>query len=343
MKKITKLTSLILTLALILGLTSSLTACKPIEEVTKSSFNITMPDANNLSVKLMSSEVSVTNEGYLTKTLTATVSPATQYNQAVNWSVEWKNANSTWATGKSVSDYVEVVPKSEGSLTATVTCKQAFGEKINVIVTSQMDNTKTATCVCDYKKRLLGFEDVKIGNSELINGSFRLVKTYSQNHDLTLNSVFSDYTYEIGNGTASDFHAYLYLYQDFEDKLADIGVNLDHTQIYMGGDSFIEDANSIHKNQDNVVYVNSYNLFYSGNFLYGLLDTTDRISFNLGNHSKLNNLFNSLGTEYDIGFIRVNYAYGSYDEYVDYPIYLDESVVNLAVSNVALASNNIIF
>ncbi len=342
MKKIKKVMSLILTLALSLGLASSLTACS-VPEV-KDVFTITATEENNLDVKLISSETSTVSEsGYLTQKLTATVSPKTDYNQAVNWSVSWKNANSTWATGKAVSDYVEVVPQSEGSLTATVTCKQAFGEQVNVIVSSQQDSTKRATCVCDYAKRFLGFENVKFGVSEAVDNSFKLVKGYVQNDTITSTPIFSDYTYDVDFGS-SEFTANLFLYQDFEDKLTSVSVGLDFTQKVIQSGFSYEDTNSIHKNEGNVVYVNAYNLFYSGNFLYGLMDVADRVSFNMGNHTKLNNLFNELGTNYDIGFIRIYYNYYyTANTYVDYPIYLDESVVNLAVSNVSLASNNIVF
>lgn len=342
MKKIKKITSLLLTLALSLGLTSSLTACS-VPEV-KDIFTITAIEDNNLDVKLISSETSTVSEsGYLTQKLTATVSPKTNYNQAVNWSVSWKNAESTWATGKTVTDYVEVVPESEGSLTATVTCKQAFGEQVNVIVSSQQDSTKRATCVCDYAKRFLGFDNVKFGISEAVDNSFKLVKSYSQDTTITSTPIFSDYTYDVSY-SSSEFSARLYLYQDFCDKLSDANVSLDYTQSVIQSGFSYEDINSIHKNEDNVVYVKAYNLFYSGNFLYGLMDSADRVSFNLGNHTKLNNLFNELGTNYDIGFVRISFnGYYTAGGYIDYPIYLDESVAQMAVETVALSSNTVAF
>lgn len=69
-------------------------------------------------------------------TVTATVYPA-DANQNVDWRVEFMNASSTWATGKSVTDYVSVTTETAGSTTATVTCKRPFAEQIKLVCTSQ--------------------------------------------------------------------------------------------------------------------------------------------------------------------------------------------------------------
>ena len=69
-------------------------------------------------------------------TVTATVYPA-DANQNVDWWVEFMNASSTWATGKSVTDYVSVTTETAGSTTATVTCKRPFAEQIKLVCTSQ--------------------------------------------------------------------------------------------------------------------------------------------------------------------------------------------------------------
>lgn len=89
-------------------------------------------------------------------TLTATITPVTADNKNVNWSVAWVNASSSWAIGKTVTDYVTVAPtsSSSGSLTATVACKQAFGEQIIVTCTSQQNSDIKATCTVDYRERL---------------------------------------------------------------------------------------------------------------------------------------------------------------------------------------------
>ena len=68
-------------------------------------------------------EAATASEGI---TLTATVSPETADNKAVDWSVSFVNPSSSWASGKSVTDYVTVTPTSDGALTANVNCLKAF-------------------------------------------------------------------------------------------------------------------------------------------------------------------------------------------------------------------------
>ena len=89
--------------------------------------------------------------------LTATITPADAANKKVDWTIAFKNASSTWATGKTVTDYVTVMPTSEGSLTARVECKAAFGTQIVVTVTSRENRSASATCTADYQQRLLGY------------------------------------------------------------------------------------------------------------------------------------------------------------------------------------------
>lgn len=87
-----------------------------------------------------------------TKTITASVYP-TSATSRLQWSIAWKNPNSTWASGKNISDYLAVNVSSTKS-TATVVCRQAFGEQ--AIVTAKCDDlSKTVTV--DYTERLLSF------------------------------------------------------------------------------------------------------------------------------------------------------------------------------------------
>ena len=97
-------------------------------------------------------EVSNASEGI---TLTATISPETADNKAVDWSVAFANQSSSWAEGKNVADYVTVMPSSDGALTANVNCLKAFGEQIKVTVTSRVNSDAKAECTLDYARRIL--------------------------------------------------------------------------------------------------------------------------------------------------------------------------------------------
>ena len=90
--------------------------------------------------------------------LTATVLPADAADKTVKYSVAWSNANSTWAKGKTVTDYVSVTQASTGSLIATAACKQAFGEPIVVTVTSNNNSSAKATATLHYKQKVAYFQ-----------------------------------------------------------------------------------------------------------------------------------------------------------------------------------------
>lgn len=90
-------------------------------------------------------------------TVTAIIRPVEALNRQVDWSVEWKNASSAWATGKTVTDYVTVTPKSDGAATATVACKQAFCEQIILTCSSRYAPDTKDTATIDYMKKVTGF------------------------------------------------------------------------------------------------------------------------------------------------------------------------------------------
>lgn len=83
--------------------------------------------------------------GVLQQTLTATVLPATAENKAVDWSVAWSDSSNK----TTVTDYVTVTPKTDGSTTATVSCYQPFTGNIVITVTTR-DGGYTARCICKY-------------------------------------------------------------------------------------------------------------------------------------------------------------------------------------------------
>ena len=69
-----------------------------------------------------------------TVTVKAVIEPADATNQLVDWEIAFVNPSSEWATGKTVTDYVSL--DADNSLTATVTFKEAFGEQICLLYTS---------------------------------------------------------------------------------------------------------------------------------------------------------------------------------------------------------------
>ena len=85
--------------------------------------------------------------------LTATVEPANAEDTKMDWSIAFKNPSSSWATGKTVTDYLTVTPVSDGALEADVKAVKAFGEQIVITCRSRANSEAYATCTVDYIKR----------------------------------------------------------------------------------------------------------------------------------------------------------------------------------------------
>lgn len=171
------------------------------------------------SVKLMADEYEENGVSALAETaytLTATIKPETTSNKLVNWSVAFANAESAWASGKSVTDYVTVTPTSSGALTATVACLAPFGEQIKVTVTSRDNAEAKADCTVDYAKKITDISKLTFtGNGDKTSyGTDDMalsVGAMTLDFDMTATGievvpVYSDYTLE-------DSFSYTYTYQ----------------------------------------------------------------------------------------------------------------------------------
>ena len=90
-------------------------------------------------------------------TVTATVYPEDAANKLLDWTVSFKNASSTWASGKKVTDYVTVTSSSDGAMTAVVQNIAAFGEQVVVKVTSRDNTAAYATLNVEYLQRTTGY------------------------------------------------------------------------------------------------------------------------------------------------------------------------------------------
>lgn len=158
--------------------------------------------------KLMSSEFAAYGVSALAEdayTLTATVYPENASNKALDWSVSFVNASSSWATGKTVTDYVTVTPTSDGALTATVENLGAFGEQIQVKATSRDNPDAYATCTVEYLQRTTGYGvtlsgpnvDVTLKSTGTTTGSVKPVFMATRNVTCTVNVIKSEvYTRE---------------------------------------------------------------------------------------------------------------------------------------------------
>lgn len=95
-----------------------------------------------------------------------TVTPSDATDQSVSLSLAWVNASSSWASGKSVSNYVTLSSNSVNSGSSfTVTCTQAFGEQIRLTATANGSSTGTlsANVTFDYAYRYSGISGLIFG------------------------------------------------------------------------------------------------------------------------------------------------------------------------------------
>lgn len=154
-----------------------------VEETVQTSNPMVISGENGNGISLMKTmltsgdygEYGVSATAETAYTLTATVTPSDAGNQLLDWSIAWVNGNSTWAKGKTVTDYVTVVPVTSGGKTATVSCLQAFGEQIKITVKTKGDASKFANCMVDYAQRVQNVE-LYFGNVPINLGGITTVK-----------------------------------------------------------------------------------------------------------------------------------------------------------------------
>lgn len=110
---------------------------------------------------IISPSISVTNEVALaaavnsdgSQTITATVDKADGADGSLDWSIAFSNPSSTWASGKTLSDYVTMTI-ADDTQSVTLTCLQPFGEQIIVSVQATYYQSATASATVDYIKRI---------------------------------------------------------------------------------------------------------------------------------------------------------------------------------------------
>ncbi|MGN0822851.1 MAG: hypothetical protein ACI4NG_03665, partial [Candidatus Gallimonas sp.] len=138
---------------------------------------VVTPQEGNDGIRLMAEFLpEITGSGDATDyegetlTITATVSPDNSAdNTGLDWSMEFKNPSSAWATGKTLSDYMTLTPSgtdAAGSKKVSVKCLKPFGEQVVITATSQDNPAVTASCTADFAQRIesatLKFGDLNV-------------------------------------------------------------------------------------------------------------------------------------------------------------------------------------
>lgn len=259
---------------------------------------------------------------YDSVTVQATIKPDNATNKNVSWSVAFVDPASSWATGKTVTDYILVTPQAEGSNIATVECLQPFGEQIKITVTSQANANAKAECTLDFAKRIL-------------------------TAPLQVSSHENDDYYEVA---------------DFADEALYLNINLDwklwwdepHPEYtdYTVDDTF-ECTFELFSNEDVVAEFNAdtgmavevatieedrdMDIIYDT-----LLSALGGVDWTVASH--YNALNDWLMSNTDKAMFKIKYkAVGQYSEYeAEVPIYLNAAGLNVLVSSITLNQSSII-
>lgn len=171
-----------------------------------------------VSLSMNAAAVTAAN-GSVSKTLTAYVYPEDAKNKAVDWTIEWLDTEET----KDISDYLTLVPDSDGSATAQLTCLQAFDGEALVTVTSR-EGAFFDTCQVLFVGNLTTLS-VDCDNLTEKTGSFgkyyEIGASNTYTFDITPGNVFGtvgaecNYTFEVkGHGSFKTQTQYYYTVND---------------------------------------------------------------------------------------------------------------------------------
>lgn len=117
----------------------------------------------------------------------AYVYPESAANKTVDFSVAWGNAPTHGS--EQVSNYLTVTPDSDGSTTATVSCKKSFGDDTIIITVTTREGGYTATCTVSFTGIASGIE---------ITSSTATKKSTSERGEYYELGTSKTYTFNIG-------------------------------------------------------------------------------------------------------------------------------------------------
>ena len=147
------------------------------------------------------SGTTVTSDESVDVRIEAYVRPDDAANKKVDFSVSWGTAPTHGS--EPVENYLTVTPDSDGSTTATVSCKKAFGDDTILITVTTREGGYTATCTVTF---------TGIADGISISGSTATKKSSSRRGEY----------YEVGTGKTYTFD--ISLTNAFDDVASDLSV-----------------------------------------------------------------------------------------------------------------------
>lgn len=165
-------------------------------------------DVVDKGIKLYSAEIpraayaanGVSEQAENAYTITAEVSPDYASDKALDWLVSWFNADSEFASGKTVTDYVTITPTADGASSAVCVCLQDFGEPVVITVVSRSNPEVSGVCTVQYYQRIKSCNYVfKFDGEEVTptidNGVYKVDYTGAEkDYIVELSPEYSNYT-----------------------------------------------------------------------------------------------------------------------------------------------------
>ena len=151
--------------------------------------------------------------------LKAIVEPIDTDHPNVEWHIAWKNANSAWAKGKTVTNYVTVTPTINSQI-ANVACLQPFGEQI-YITASSTDFPEIVTrepCTVDYVQKITA---INFNMANIVIGG----NTFTYSVETTDYTIEADISISVSDKISLTNQFVEALYDSFEEHLHDYTSN----------------------------------------------------------------------------------------------------------------------
>lgn len=139
-------------------------------EISENESGAFISEITEYGVKLASAKISranynaygVSSQAESANIITATILPENADFKQLDWSLEFVpregiTADTEWVEGKNVTDYLTLIPTSDGANTAVLTCLQPFAVSIRYKVSLRADEEVYATGIVDYLMRISHF------------------------------------------------------------------------------------------------------------------------------------------------------------------------------------------
>lgn len=130
--------------------------------------------------------LSASNEDII---LSAKVKPENASNAELTWQLTWVNAESEWARGKNVNDFLSLNINNKLN-TALFSCKAPFGEKAIITVISKDNEKAKATCTVNFVAPIVDFHFNLYYRDEHSNKTLiATLNDYGHSGDFELNTL----------------------------------------------------------------------------------------------------------------------------------------------------------